>query len=145
MIDKKEIPQKEITELLNIPIEKPAVFDREPYDGEGLMPRLVQLAERQFDATGPGFVALHIQIETPATIHYSCVWITRQDREEIIKDFREKFDSLQTFCYGLSYGAMKGPGWDALQPRLQVAWQTKANWDAVNDDREAAAAEKEAA
>ena len=137
MIDKKEIPQEEITELLNIPIEKPSVFDWEPYDGEGLMPRLVQLAERQYDTTGPGFLGMHIQIE--GHIHYSHVGITRQDREEIIKDFREKFDSLQTFCYGLSYGAMKGPGWNALQPHLCVTWQTKANFDAVCAAEEKAA------
>ena len=144
MPTKTELEEK--TEILNIPIEKPAVFCWELDDG-GKLQRLVSLAEKQFQATGPGFFSMNLQINEGENLTYGLgvVLVTRGDRKALVQKFREKFDLLASFCYGFWSGARQGPGWDALQPQLRVTWQTEANWDAVNDDREAAAAEKEAA
>ena len=136
---------EEVTEILNIPIEHPDVFAWQLDDGGKLLLRLARLAEQQFQATGPGFLRMHIQIKENPQLNYACVLVTRHNRETIVQKFRDEFDLLEKFCYGFSAGARQGPGWKALQPHLCVTWQTKANWAAVNDDREAAAAEKEAA
>ena len=136
---KTELEEK--TEILNIPIEDPAVFGWGLDDGGKLLQRLVSLSEQQFQATGAGLVRMNITITKRDTLPagHSFVWVTRRNREALIQKLRKEFDLFESFCYGFWVAALHGAGWDEFQLRLQVAWQTKANWDAVQAARKKAA------